>query len=221
MNAKLLGFFSGFPTHHFPAAIAERLREELAVRDNLVFISAWPSEYERNDSDAAGMHAMFEEYDMQFNKYSMIDSRTRAIEAVNLIRGASCIFLMGGNAVQQIQLIHDKGISDEICRSSAVILGVSAGSYNMAVNALDIWDSPVPYRGLGLADITVKAHITCDDQKLLRTLSEISTEHDLPICAMEDESAIFVKDSIVTHIGKIHFIGKGKICPFSPELLNT
>lgn len=44
MHARFLGFFSGFPTHHFPVGIAERLREELAVRDSLVFVSAWPSD---------------------------------------------------------------------------------------------------------------------------------------------------------------------------------
>ena len=91
----------------------------------------------------------------------------------------------------------------------------------MAVNALDIWESPVPYRGLGLADITIKAHITCEDHQMLQALSEISKEHDLPICAMEDESAIFAKETVITHIGRIHFISKGKTCPFSPELLNT
>lgn len=28
MKAQLLGFFSGFPTHHFPADIVERLKED-------------------------------------------------------------------------------------------------------------------------------------------------------------------------------------------------
>ncbi len=220
MNAKLLGFFSGFPTHHFPVAIAERLREELAVRDSLVFISAWPLEYGRNDSDASGMHAMFQEYDMQFKKYSVIDNRTHAPDAINLIRQASCIFLMGGDSIQQIHLINEKGISDEICKSSAVILGLSADSYNMAVNALDILESPVPYRGLGLADITIKAHVNRENRALLQTLSEISLSQALPICAMEDESAIFVKDNTVEHIGNILWLSECQIDRFSPELLN-
>lgn len=112
------------------------------------------------------------------------------------------------------------GIADEICGSSAAVLGLNAVSYNMAVNALDILDSSVPYRGLGLADITVKAPVASENQELLRTLSRISAAHNLPICAMDDESAIFVRDSVVTHIGRIIFIGNGKIYPFSPELLN-
>lgn len=219
MNAKLLGFFSGFPTRHFPIDIMERLREELTVRDSLVFVSAWPSDYERNDSDSTGMYAMFDEYNMPFKRYSIIDNRTTADDAKRLIQEASCIFLMGGHAVWQFQLICDKDILDEIRKSTAVILGVSAGSSNMAKHALDIWESPVPYDGLGLADITIKAHVTHKNQELLQTLSQISMEQNLPICAMEDESAIFVKENEVTYVGQILWINNGNICQISQKVL--
>ena len=219
MNAQLLGFFSGFPTHHFPTDIAQRLREELTVRDSLVFVSAWPSDYERNDSDSAGMHHMFEECNMSFKRFNVIDNRTDALYAKRLIREASCIFLMGGHAVQQFQLICEKGICEEICESSAVILGVSAGSSNMAKRALDIWESLVPYDGLGLADITIKAHITQQNQELLQTLLRVSVEQNLPICAMEDESAIFLKDGHGTYTGQIYWVKNGEVCPLSSEIL--
>lgn len=215
MNARLLGFFSGFPTRHFPDNIVERLKKELTVRESLVFVSAWPSEYERNDDDSAGMHGMFEECNIPFKRYCVIDNRTDTLDAKRLIQEASCIFLMGGHAVQQFQLICEKGIVEDIRRSSAVILGVSAGSSNMAKRALDIWESHVPYDGLGLADITIKAHITQENQELLQTLLQISVEQNLPICAMEDESAIFVKGDYVTYMGKIYRINKGNIWEIS------
>lgn len=219
MSAKLLGFFSGFPTRHFPVDIMERLRGELTVRDSLVFVSAWPSDHERNDSDSTGMHAMFEECNMPFKRYSVIDDRTAADDARRLIQEASCIFLMGGHGVRQFQLICDKGILDVIRKSTAVILGVSAGSGNMAKRALDIWESPVPYDGLGLADITIKAHVTKENQELLQTLSQISVEQNLPICAMEDESAIFVKEKEATYVGQILWINKRNVCPISQKIL--
>ncbi len=52
MNAKLLGLFSGFPTHHFPDEIALVLRENLPRRESLVLISAWPEDDARNDDDS-------------------------------------------------------------------------------------------------------------------------------------------------------------------------
>lgn len=218
MNAKLLGFFSGFPTRKFPENIAERLREELSVRGSLVFVSAWPSDYERNEEDSAGMHAMFVQCNMPFERYCVIDNRMEALEAQRLIREATCIFLMGGHATQQSQLICAMGIAEEIRRSHAVIFGVSAGSSNMAKRALDIWESPVPYEGLGLADITIKAHVQ-KNQELLQILRQISAEQNLPICAMEDESAIFVKDNHAAYMGRIHWIEEGNVCPFSQEIL--
>ena len=145
MNARSLGLFSGFPERQFTDAIAQRLQAALNVRSRMVFVSAWPSEYERNDEDAAGMHGMFASRSMAFQQFSVIDERTAPEAAKQLIREADCIFLMGGHAVQQYQLICEKGIADEIRSSTAVILGVSAGSSNMARRALDIWESHVPY----------------------------------------------------------------------------
>lgn len=220
MNTKVLGLFSGFPARQFPDDIAARLKEELPVRESLVFVSAWPAEYERNDADAAGMHGMFVSREMAFQHVHVIDDRMEPYQAKQLIREAACIFLMGGNATKQLQLMRDKGIVEEIRQSKAVILGVSAGSSNMAKRALDIWESPVPYNGLGLTDITIKAHVTLDNQELLRTLMAVSAAHELPICAMEDESAIFIKSDEIACTGRIRWICNGIIAPFLPEMLN-
>ncbi len=57
MNASLLGLFSGFPTHHFPEAVAQVLRAYLPRRESLVFISTWPEDYVRNDDDCDGMES--------------------------------------------------------------------------------------------------------------------------------------------------------------------
>lgn len=219
MKDRLLGLFSGFPARQFTDAIAARLSEELPVRESLVFVSAWPSDFARNDDDAAGMHGMFATRDMAFQRFCVIDDRTYTQEAKQLIREATCIFLMGGNATQQFRLICEKGIAEDICSSNAVILGVSAGSSNMARRALDIWESHEPYEGLGLTDITIKAHMSRDNQELQQVLLKISAEHDLPICAMEDESAIFITDDDVACMGRLHWISNGRIQDFAPEML--
>ncbi len=216
MNAKLVGFFSGFPTRHFTDDIAKVLKEELTVRDSLVFISTWPDNYLQNDEDSDGMHNMFAERNMPFAKHSVIDNRTESEEAVRLIRGASCIFLMGGNATWQFDLMSRKGILDEIRKSSAVILGVSAGSMNMGMHVVDIYESLTPYEGLGFAELTIKAHYPLEDV-LLQSVKQVSME--LPVCLMTDESAIFVKKESVMQIGKIYWMVKGEISPMTQEKL--
>lgn len=160
------------------------------------------------------MHNMFAERNMPFVKHSVIDKRTEADEAVRLIREASCIFLMGGNATLQLDLMSRKGILDEIRRSSAVILGVSAGSMNMGTKVVDIYESLTPYEGLGFADLTIKAHYPLEEE-LLKVVKQVSME--LPVCLMTDESAIFMKKDSVMQIGKIYRMVKGEISEFTQE----
>ena len=212
-EGRTFAFFSGFPTRHFPDEIAEKLREEIPNRDSLVFVSAWPSDSDRNDDDAAGMHGMFAERGMGFSRFSVIDRRTDPEEAGRLIREASCVFLMGGNATLQMRLIHEKQIDDLLRETSAVVLGVSAGSMNMGKTTVDIWESLAPYEGLGFADITMIGHFSHDNTERLQLMKAASMEH--PVCAMEDESAIFIREGRVDLIGRIHRIEKGEIRPFT------
>lgn len=219
MNARLLGFFSGFPARAFPRDIAVRLHKALPQRGSLVFVSAWPADAARNDSDAAGMHGMFVQWDMNFGHCCVIDDRTESAAAQQLIREADCVFLMGGNATQQMALIREKGVLEAMRRNKAVILGVSAGAINMGRRSLDVWESPVPYEGLGLADITIKAHICPEEPELLRTLQDISAACRLPICAMEDDSAIFVEGGRANFLGRIHWVQEGQVSPLTGDIL--
>jgi peptidase E len=216
---RFFAYFSGFPTHHFPDEIAARLKKELPVRNSLVFISAWPSDYSRNDDDAAGMHEMFAEQGMGFERYSVIDDRSESEQALKLITEASCIFLMGGNATKQIRLICGKGIRDTIVSCSAATLGVSAGSMNMGKTTVDIWESLVPYEGLGFADITVIGHFSYEAEERLDLMKLVSMNR--PVCAMADESAIFIRNGQVTCAGEIHWIDKGIITEFSSNLIQV
>ena len=208
MNAKLLGFFSGFPAHHFTDEIAEVLCEYLPARNRLVFISAWPEDHARNDDDSRGMHQMFAERGIGFAAHHVIDRRTSAAEAAELVRAADCIFLMGGDPVLQMGLIRDLGLVSELRESPAVILGVSAGAMNMGRRVAEIWESKAFYEGLGLADITIKSHYTEGDW-FVPLLKELSREH--PIVAMEDESAIFVKEDGRRVLGRTYLFDKGEI----------
>ncbi|MBR7173344.1 MAG: Type 1 glutamine amidotransferase-like domain-containing protein [Clostridia bacterium] len=208
MNAGLLGLFSGFPTHHFTDEIAQVLRENLPRRESLVFVSAWPEDCARNDDDSDGMHEMFAERGMAFANHRVIDRRTSAADAVRLIREADCVFLMGGDAPLQMALIRDLGLVPVLLSSSAVILGVSAGSMNMGRQAVDVWETKALYEGIGLTNIVMKGHYT-PDAWFIPTLKALSMRH--PIVAMEDESAIFIRGGAIWSLGNIHRIVNGEI----------
>ena len=217
MNSnKAIAFFSGFPERRFTEEIAMRLKKELTIRKRIVFISACPEDYQQNDEDSAGMHGMFEEYGIGFERFCVIDNRTAAADAQKRAREADCFFLMGGGiCAEQMQLMRGKGINDIVRDGPAMVLGVSAGSMNMGRMTVDIWESLIPYEGLGFADITMIGHFSYEDTERLRLMKAVSM--DRPVCAMEDESAIFIKNGKVEIIGIIHRIEKGEIRLFTEE----
>ncbi|MCR5566615.1 MAG: peptidase E [Clostridiales bacterium] len=217
MNSnKTIGFFSGFPDRRFTDEIAGRLKKDLPVRRRIVFITACPEDYQQNDGDSAGMHGMFVEYGIGFERFCVVDNRTDPADAQEWAREADCFFLMGGGVcAEQLQLIREKGIYDIVRDGPAMVLGVSAGSMNMGKTTVDIWESLDPYEGLGFADITMIGHFSYDDTERLRLMKAVSMER--PVCAMEDESAIFIRNGKVEIIGTIHRIEKGEIGPFTEE----
>ena len=213
---KAIAFFSGFPERRFTDEIARRLEKELPVRRCIVFITSCPVEYQQNDDDSAGMHGMFVEYGIGFERFCVVDARMDPADAQKWAREADCFFLMGGGVcAEQMQLMREKGIYDIVRDGPGMVLGVSAGSMNMGKTTVDIWESLEPYEGLGFADITMIGHFDYNDTERLRLETEVSMER--PVCAMEDESAIFIRNGKVDIIGTIHKIEKGNIGPFTEE----
>ena len=215
MNAKAIAFFSGFPKRQFTEEIAEELRGILTERKSLVFISAWPDRFQQNDDDKKGMYDMFVARNMSFSNYNVIDERTEGKEAQNEIENASCLFLMGGNATAQMEMIRRKGLFERIKAFKGVILGVSAGSMNMGSPVVDIYESVTPYDGFGFLKITVKAHYPIADESLRKAAAQVSWE--FPVTLMKDESAIILKEDGIKIIGEIYGMNKEKIEPLSKE----
>ena len=58
-------------------------------------------------------------------------------------------------------------------------------------------------------------HFSYEDTERLRLMKAVSMER--PVCAMEDESAIFITDGMVDIFGIIHRIDQGEIRPFTEE----
>lgn len=208
MRKELLGVFSGFPDHHFPEEIARRLREELTERESIVFITACPNDYAQNDDDCEGMYAMFAEKGMPFMKHCVIDERTAPHEAKELVENASCVFLMGGGVCEeQLDLVRRKGCFETLRDCHAVILGVSAGSMNMAQVVVDFHESMEAFEGLMFTNLTVSCHHDLADS--WRYEQTLRMSEDRTVYAMEDESAFFLKAGKIDVIGNIYRVEHG------------
>ena len=216
MRKELLAVFSGFPDHHFSEEITKRLREELTQRKSIVFITACPLAYAQNDDDCDGMHEMFAEQGLPFDRHCVIDRRTDPSEARELVENADCIFLMGGGACgDQLHLIREKGCLEALLDCHAAIFGVSAGSMNMARETVDFLDSMEPINGLGFTNITVSCHHDPEDQWRLGQTLRMS--EDRTVYAMEDMSAFFIKGGKIDTVGTIWRAENRELRPLTAE----
>ncbi len=216
MRKELLAAFSGFPDHHFSGEIANRLREELTRRQSIVFITACPLAYEQNDSDLNGMYEMFVEQGITFEQHHVIDQRTEASRAQMLVEQADCIFLMGGGAcLDQLNLMKEKGCYEALRESHAAILGVSAGSMNMAREVVDFHDSLEAFSGLGFTNLTFSCHH--DQEDTWRYEQTLKMSESRKVYAMEDMSAFFIKGGKVDTVGRIYCVENRELRPIMKE----
>jgi len=195
---KVLGFFSGFP-NGFPWYVADRLHEELIERGSLVMIASEVAKHAKVDHYAAQWRGWFEDIGLPFGAYHAIDDRMISAQAVRLVEEASCVILMGGDPDMQLCFLRETGLDEAIRNTRAAVLGLSAGAVNMLA------------LGLGLVNITIYPHFKLDNQEELAALLRGSEAR--AICAMEDDSAIFVAGERISSMGEIQLIDRGKIYP--------
>ncbi|MBO4653516.1 MAG: methyltransferase domain-containing protein [Lachnospiraceae bacterium] len=216
MRNEFLAVFSGFPDHHFSKEITDRLREELTERKSIVFITACPLDYAQNDDDCDGMHEMFVEQGLGFEKHCVIDQRTEPETAKESVETADCIFLMGGGVCEeQLALIREKGCYDALLDCHAAIFGVSAGSMNMARKTVDFFESMEAFDGLGLTNITVSCHH--DPEDTWRCEQTLRMSEDRVVYAMEDMSAFFIKRGRIDTVGTIYRMENRELQPLTEE----
>jgi len=201
MSDRFLAFFSSF-RDGFPLEAAARLREGIDGRRQLVFICTDPAGHEKTDHYARVDREWLSDIGIQFAQCDVLDDRVTPERAWELVRGASCLFLMGGQTMWQFRFMREYGLIEPIRESGAAVLGLSAGAINMAA--------------IGLTGITVTPHYNArkDNLDIMNEIIAASYEH--PLYAMCDGSAIFTRGDRMDLLGEIYKIDHGTIEGVSP-----
>lgn len=205
-----LGWFNNF----FPEHLSRVLQEDITDRKSLVMISSNPSNYkeagvtERSWLDQAGI---------MFDEYHLINYRVQKEEAHMIIQNASVIFLLGGNTVNQNGFLHEYELSDFIKKSSAIVMGASAGAINMSAKWLcsknfgyKVESSSV-YDGIGLDNFSILSHFDLENN-IASVQSELSLlSEEINIYASNKDCAVRVKGDKIDIIGSVFLISHSKI----------
>lgn len=205
-----LGWFNNF----FPDYLGRVLQEDITDRKSLVMISSDPL---FNEVDGATERSWFDEADIMFDEYHLINYRVQKEDAQTLIQNASVIFLLGGNTLNQNSFLMEYKLSDAIKKSRAVVMGASAGAINMSAKWLcsksfgyNVEISSV-YDGIGLDNFSVLSHFDLENNITLvqRELSPLSEE--INIYASNKDCAVRVKGDKIDILGNVYLISNSKI----------
>ena len=150
--------------------ILENIMKYLPHKNSMVFVVNDPDNIEENDDKARVNFESFKMSGVEFDNYIVLDKRNKN-NTDEIIKNASLIVLSGGKIPAQNEFLHEIKLGDSIARSSAVVVGVSAGAMNLCEDVFnfpeeltDISDDRL-MKGLGFFDKYIITHFDCENMQ--------------------------------------------------------
>ncbi len=202
---------SMFP-NGFNAQTIEIFRQKITKRKKFAFVaSEFEKIHEKTDYYFHYFLNMFEEVGIHFEKTYVIDGRMSVGEAQKAVTEADVIWLSGGDTPTQFQYFQEYGLDTVIKQHGGIIIGMSAGSINMAKISIctlscghykqDI------YNGLGCVDISVEPHFVRSE--VSNELIDLSKKYT--IYGLCDDSFIVCSEKTIEFYGEIYKLSHGNI----------
>lgn len=193
----------------FSDKLVSALNEDILERKSLVMIAA--ESYDDTEEQVSGDNIFektwFDQADIFFDEYHLIDSNLQKEAAQRLIQEASVIFLCGGYPQYQMRLLKEYALVDLIEKSKALVMGTSAGGMNMSD---EYFDEGRIYRGLALDKFSFEAHFDYANKALIEE-RRILSEKMVIYVAADKEGALRVRAGKLDIIGNVYLISQSDI----------
>ncbi len=195
---------SMFP-NGFHAQAAEIFRQEISKRNKFAFVaSEFELLHEKTDKYFHFFLDMFEDAGIHFEEAYVVDGRMNADEAQKAVADADVVWLSGGDTPTQFGYFQKYGLLDVLKAHDGVIIGMSAGSINMAKTAICTLScghhKREIYSGLGCVDISVEPHFV--REKVSEELLVLSEEYT--IYGLCDDGLIVCSGESVEFYGEVY-----------------
>lgn len=203
-------------TSMFPNGFNEKNREVfqrlLIKRNKFAFVaSEFEKKQEITDNYFHFFMKMFEDADIHFTNSYVVDGRMSAEEAQRAVAEADVVWLSGGDTPTEFSYFQKYGLCSVIKQHKGIVIGLSAGSINLAKTAICTLDSGHDkyqiYPGLGCVDISVEPHFIRNN--VSNELLELSREYT--IYGLCDDSMIVCSGEQVDFYGEIYKLCNGNI----------
>ena len=205
-------------TKYFNKEISQEIQKRANDPINMVVVPADPNNYSKNDKqfngneNVVGVFKTFKKIFPELN-ISLLDNRISLEEGINSLINADIIYLLGGNPFIQLEYLQKNKFDDIIRNTSALVIGVSAGSMNLAINSYYSKDEDYPesiiYKGLGITDITIDPHFDINNEDQVNEIKENSKK--MKIIGLPNDSAIVIANNNIKYIGNIYVFENGTL----------
>ena len=195
--------------HDFPEELSKRLNNLLWRREKIAFIA---SDFALHDTTDYYFHIFYDKFikaGLEFKGAYVVDSRMTFDEAKQAVAQADLVWISGGDTPVEMKYLKQYGLVDVIRQHRGVVLGMSAGTLNLAQTTVcSRWlhDGQFDmYEGIGLVDITVESHF--DVNHISDEIYDFSREHELyELC---DESFIICQNGKKEFYGEVYKFTNG------------
>ena len=173
------------------------------------FIASEFYKYDKSDLKYENTLKFFNSIKLTFKETFLIDGRLYKEDVIERLSKTDIIFLMGGDPKDEMDSINDYKIT-EIINSKNYIIGVSAGSMNMAKYVYYIdQDKFIEYPGLGLTKINIYPHLDLKNEEYINECLKLSNLCKLIV--LPNESFIEIFDGEAKIIGKSYQTSNDKL----------
>ena len=190
--------------------VAKVFQQKIEKRDKFAFVaSEFETLHEKTDKYFRIFLDMFEEAGIHFEEAYVVDGRMSAAEAQKAVVEADVVWLSGGDTPTQFAYFVKYGLVESLQEHQGVIIGMSAGSINMARTSVCTLScghrKQEIYNGLGCVDISVEPHFVRD--YVSDELIELSK--DYIIYGLCDDAIIVCSGGTIEFYGEVYKLSQG------------
>lgn len=195
----------------FPSEIAEMFGRLITRRNRFAFVaSEFKRMHDKTDKYFGIIVGMFADAGITFADARVVDGRLSPEQARQTVEDADVVWLAGGDTLAQFGYFVEFGLVDALRGFDGVLIGMSAGSINMAKTAIITSDPPHTYElhiyeGIGCVDFSVEPHF--EPNNVPPELFAFADRHE--IYGLCDDGAIVVDGGRREFIGEVYAIEQG------------
>lgn len=204
------------------------MRSLLKDNDRGLIIAAYPDRYKENDEMCDYFRNAFQSVGIRFSTFDLCDSRYPFTS--EMILSYDFICLAGGHTPTENKYFEDIELREKLVDFNGVILGMSAGSMNLADKVYfqpeEIGESSSDFKrdgmGLGLCNINIVPHfqmiksINLDGYSLVYDLIK-NDSYGRDLIAINDGTYIYGKDNNFLLFGEAYLIKDGNFTKISED----